>query len=44
MNKVMREVVEGERTGEPCLISLAITEPEAPAPTSRRWSWSRRPR
>lgn len=29
MNRVMREVAEGERTGKPCLISLAITEPEA---------------
>lgn len=29
MNKLMRETVEGEKTGMPCLISLAITEPEA---------------
>jgi alkylation response protein AidB-like acyl-CoA dehydrogenase len=29
MNKIMRDSVEGERTGKPCLISLAITEPEA---------------
>jgi alkylation response protein AidB-like acyl-CoA dehydrogenase len=29
MNKVMRETAEGERTGKPCLISLAITEPGA---------------
>ena len=29
MNRVMRDSAEGERTGEPCLISLAITEPEA---------------
>jgi acyl-CoA dehydrogenase len=29
MNKVLREVAEGERTGKPCLISLAITEPSA---------------
>ncbi len=29
MNRVMRETVEGEKTGKPCLISLAITEPEA---------------
>jgi acyl-CoA dehydrogenase len=29
MNKVMREVAEGERTGKPCLVSLAITEPGA---------------
>jgi acyl-CoA dehydrogenase len=29
MNKIMRETAEGERTGEPCLISLAITEPGA---------------
>lgn len=29
MNRIMRETVEGERTGRPCLISLAITEPEA---------------
>ncbi len=28
-NKVFREVAEGERTGEPCIISLAITEPGA---------------
>lgn len=29
MNRVMRETVEGRKTGKPCLISLAITEPEA---------------
>ena len=29
MNKVMRDTVEGEKTGKPCLISLAITEPDA---------------
>ncbi len=29
MNRIMRETVEGERNGRPCLISLAITEPEA---------------
>jgi acyl-CoA dehydrogenase len=29
MNKLMRDTAEGERTGKPCLISLAITEPEA---------------
>lgn len=29
MSKILREVVEGEKTGEPCLISLAITEPDA---------------
>ena len=29
MNKIMRETVEGEKKGEPCLISLAITEPGA---------------
>jgi len=29
INKVSREVVAGERTGNPCLISLAITEPGA---------------
>ncbi|MGB9736642.1 MAG: acyl-CoA dehydrogenase family protein [bacterium] len=28
-NRIFREVVEGERTGKPCLISLAITEPGA---------------
>jgi acyl-CoA dehydrogenase len=28
-NRVLREVVEGERTGKPCLVSLAITEPMA---------------
>ncbi|MEA3221763.1 MAG: acyl-CoA dehydrogenase family protein [Thermodesulfobacteriota bacterium] len=28
-NKIFREVAEGERTGEPCIISLAITEPGA---------------
>ena len=29
MNKLMRDTVEGEKTGVPCLISLAITEPDA---------------
>jgi acyl-CoA dehydrogenase len=29
MNRLMRDTAEGERTGKPCLISLAITEPEA---------------
>lgn len=29
MNKIMRDVVEGEKVGEPRLVSLAITEPEA---------------
>jgi alkylation response protein AidB-like acyl-CoA dehydrogenase len=29
MNKIMRDTVEGEKTGKPCLISLAITEPGA---------------
>lgn len=29
MNKVMQEVAEGERSGNPCLVSLAITEPGA---------------
>ncbi len=29
MNKIMRDVVEGEKVGEPRLISLAITEPGA---------------
>jgi alkylation response protein AidB-like acyl-CoA dehydrogenase len=29
MNKVMRETVEGRKAGKPCLISLAITEPDA---------------
>ena len=29
MNKIMRETAEGEKTGKPCLISLAITEPGA---------------
>lgn len=29
VNKICREVVAGERTGNPCLISLAITEPGA---------------
>ena len=29
MNRLMRDVAEGERTGKPCLISLAITEPGA---------------
>jgi alkylation response protein AidB-like acyl-CoA dehydrogenase len=28
-NKVFREVAEGQRTGKPCIISLAITEPGA---------------
>ncbi len=28
-NKVFREVAEGEKTGKPCIISLAITEPNA---------------
>ncbi|MCX5849812.1 MAG: acyl-CoA/acyl-ACP dehydrogenase [Deltaproteobacteria bacterium] len=28
-NRVFREVAEGEKTGKPCLISLAITEPGA---------------
>lgn len=29
MNRVFRDTVEGRESGEPCLISLAITEPEA---------------
>ncbi|MBN2158785.1 MAG: acyl-CoA/acyl-ACP dehydrogenase [Spirochaetes bacterium] len=29
INKIFREVKKGERSGNPCLISLAITEPEA---------------
>ena len=29
MNKVMREVAAGEKSGKPCLVSLAITEPGA---------------
>lgn len=29
MNKLLRDTAEGEKTGKPCLISLAITEPEA---------------
>ncbi len=29
MNKVMRDTAEGEKSGDPCLISLAITEPDA---------------
>ncbi|HOO82713.1 MAG TPA: acyl-CoA dehydrogenase family protein [Alphaproteobacteria bacterium] len=29
INRVCRDVAEGERTGNPCLISLAITEPGA---------------
>jgi acyl-CoA dehydrogenase len=29
MNMVSREVVKGEKTGKPCLITLAITEPGA---------------
>ena len=29
MNRILRDTVEGEKTGEPCLISLAITEPGA---------------
>ncbi|PKN43877.1 MAG: acyl-CoA dehydrogenase, partial [Deltaproteobacteria bacterium HGW-Deltaproteobacteria-17] len=29
MNQVMRDTAEGEKTGDPCLISLAITEPGA---------------
>ena len=28
-NKVFREVAEGQKTGKPCIISLAITEPGA---------------
>jgi alkylation response protein AidB-like acyl-CoA dehydrogenase len=28
-DRVCREVVEGERTGKPCLVSGAVTEPEA---------------
>jgi acyl-CoA dehydrogenase len=29
VKKVMNEVVKGEKTGEPCIIALAITEPTA---------------
>lgn len=29
INQVLREVVEGEKTGHPCLICSAITEPDA---------------
>ena len=29
INKIFRDVAEGQRTGNPCLISLAITEPGA---------------
>lgn len=29
MNKILRDTAEGEKTGKPCLISLAITEPGA---------------
>jgi len=29
VKKVMKEVAEGERTGNPCIIALAITEPTA---------------
>jgi acyl-CoA dehydrogenase len=29
MNKILREVCAGDKTGAPCLLSLAITEPEA---------------
>lgn len=29
IKKVMNEVVEGEKTGDPCIIALAITEPTA---------------
>jgi alkylation response protein AidB-like acyl-CoA dehydrogenase len=29
MNEIFRDVARGERTGRPCLISLAITEPSA---------------
>ena len=29
IQRVFREVVEGEKTGQPCLISLALTEPGA---------------
>jgi len=29
MNRLMRDTAEGERTGKPCLMSLAITEPGA---------------
>ncbi len=29
MNRVMRDTVAGYRSGEPCLISLAVTEPDA---------------
>ena len=29
IDKISREVAEGERTGKPCLVSGAVTEPEA---------------
>lgn len=29
IDKISREVVEGEKTGKPCLVSGAVTEPEA---------------
>ena len=29
INRVLRETVEGEKTGKPCILSLAITEPSA---------------
>ena len=29
MNKIMRDVAAGEKSGKPCLVSLAITEPGA---------------
>ncbi len=29
INKILREVCAGDKTGAPCLLSLAITEPEA---------------
>ena len=29
IKKVLNEVVQGEKTGKPCLISLALTEPDA---------------
>jgi alkylation response protein AidB-like acyl-CoA dehydrogenase len=29
MNRLLRESVEGHRSGKPCLISLAVTEPDA---------------
>ncbi len=28
-DRILREVVEGEKTGKPCLVSLAMTEPDA---------------